>query len=345
MTVVYDDIIVGAGSAGAVLAARLTENPERSVLLLEAGPDYPTIEQTPSDLLDASQMSLVEHDWGFTANALPGRDIPYERGKVIGGSSAVNAAAAPRGVPEDYDEWGALGNPEWSWQQVLPFFRKLESDQDEGGDLHGTSGPIPIHRRPSSELSPVLQALVDVCRHRGFAQVVDHNDPETRGVGPFPRNERDGVRVSTSIAYLLPARHRLNLTIRPDCLVHRVLLEEGRAVGIEVECRGVVQQVFGERITLAAGAIGSPAILLRSGIGPAMDLRALGIESVVDLPGVGHNLIDHPHAPVALLPKGELELVGNMLLWATVPGSDESSDLHLIMRRPPVPNVQLGMLV
>jgi choline dehydrogenase len=344
MATIYDDIVVGAGSAGAVLAARLTENPKHAVLLLEAGPDYPTIDQTPADLLDASRMSLVDHDWGFVAEALPGREIAYERGKVTGGSSAVNAASAPRGVPEDYDEWQAMGNSEWGWRQVLPYFRKLESDENESGDFHGTSGPIPIHRRLFDELSPLLRAFVAACGERGIPAVADHNNPQTRGVGPWPRNEQNGIRISTSIAYLLPARPRLNLTIRAGCLVSRVLFDGDRAVGVEVESGGTLQQVYGRRITLAAGAIGSPTILLRSGIGPSADLRQLGIEPQIDLPGVGANLIDHPHAAVILRPTENMEaLNGNLVLWTTVPGSAEPGDLHIILGRPPLAGVDLSM--
>ena len=142
----YDDIIVGGGSAGAVLAARLSEEPARRVLLLEAGPDYATLESTPADLQDGWRMSLRAHDWGLTAEAVPGRAIPYPRGRVIGGSSAVNATIALRGVPADYDEWAALGNDEWSWAKVLPYFRRLEDDPDGAGELHGRGGPIAIRR-------------------------------------------------------------------------------------------------------------------------------------------------------------------------------------------------------
>src|SRR5437763_7994185 len=144
----YDDIIVGGGSAGAVLAARLSEEPARRVLLLEAGPDYPTLESTPDDLQDCWQMSLREHDWQLTAEAVPGRAIPYPRGRVIGGSSAVNATIALRGVPDDYDEWAALGNDEWSWVKVLPHFRRLADDPEGDGELHGHGGPVTTCRCP-----------------------------------------------------------------------------------------------------------------------------------------------------------------------------------------------------
>ncbi len=333
MPAVYDDIIVGAGSSGAVLAARLSEDPARSVLLLEAGPDFASIEETPTDLLDGKNISVVDHDWHFTAEALPGHTIAYPRGKATGGSSAVNATVALRGIPADYDEWAALGSPAWAWEQVLSYFRRLEDDQDEGGDLHGQSGPVYIRRWRREELHPFSLAVSSAFRNLGYPEVTDHNHPESTGFGAYPMNQRDGVRVSTAIAYLLTARHRLNLTIRPHCLVNRVLFDGGRAIGVEAESGGVMQRVEGRRITLAAGAIASPAILLRSGIGPKSGFAELGIEPILDLPGVGANLLDHPTASLMLLPKpGVCDLSTpsvQMILRTTAPGSDEFNDLQV----------------
>jgi choline dehydrogenase len=326
---VYDDIIVGAGSSGAVLAARLSEDPDRSVLLLEAGPDYPTIASTPQEVLDGNSNPRFAHNWGFEAEAVPGRMVPYGRGKVTGGSSAVNGTVALRGVPADYDEWAALGNHEWAWEQVLPHFRRLEDDP-EGGDLHGTGGPIPIHRWTAGTLAPVARAFIDACRRLGYDEVVDHNHPESTGVGPIPVNQRAGMRISTAIGYLLAARHRLNLTIRPDCLVDRVVFDGPRAVGVVVECGGEPQRVYGRRVTLAAGAVASPAILLRSGIGPQADLRVLGIEPRLDLPGVGANLLDHPSFILPIIPKPGTCEPGvptvQVVLRCTTPGSEEFND-------------------
>jgi choline dehydrogenase len=331
----YDDVIVGGGSAGAVLAARLSEDQARKVLLLEAGPDYASVEVTPTDLRDCWRMSLHDHDWGFRAEAVPGRVIPYPRGRVVGGSSAVNAAIALRGVPADYDEWGSLGNAAWSWKNVLPYFRRLEDDPIGATELHGRHGPIPIRRWREDELIPTQRAFLEVCRRLGFPEVADHNHPDATGVGSFPQNRHDRLRISAAIAYLLPARARPNLTIRPDCLVHRVLIDNRSAAGLEVESGGERARVYGRRLILAAGAIGSPTILLRSGIGPADALVDLGIEPAVDLPGVGASVCDHPVTRLLLVPRaGSCELetpLAQVVLRYTAPGSDEFNDMQQVV--------------
>jgi choline dehydrogenase len=280
-------------------------------------------------------MSLREHDWGFTAEAVPGRVIPYPRGRVVGGSSAVNAAIELRGVPADYDEWALLGNAGWSWKNVLPYFRRLEDDPAGAAEVHGRRGPIPIRRWREDELIPTQRAFLEVCRRLGFPEVADHNHPDATGVGSFPQNRRGRLRISTAIAYLLPARVRPNLTIRPSSLVHRVLINNRRAVGLEVESGGEPARVYGRRLTLAAGAIGSPAILMRSGIGPAGALVDLGIEPAVDLPGVGASLSDHPVTRVLLVPRaGSCELetpLAQVVLRYTAPGSDEFNDMQQVV--------------
>jgi choline dehydrogenase-like flavoprotein len=334
-SVEYDDIIVGGGSAGAVLAARLTQDAARRVLLLEAGPDYPTLESTPADLQDGWRMSLRAHDWGLTAEAVPGRAIPYPRARVIGGSSAVNATIALRGVPADYDEWGVLGNDEWSWVNVLPHFRRLEDDPEGARELHGRGGPIAIRRWRPSELIPVQRAFLEVCRRLGFPEVTDHNQPTATGVGPFPQNRRDRLRLSTAITYLLPVRHRPNLTIRSHSTVNRIRFADDRAVGVDIGAEGPPEVIRGRRITLAAGAIGSPAILLRSGIGPTAALAASGIDPVADLPGVGAGLADHPVTRLLLVPKsGSCDPespLAQVVLRYTAPGSAEFNDMQQVI--------------
>jgi choline dehydrogenase len=335
---VYDDIIVGAGSSGAVVAARLSEDSGRRVLLLEAGPDYPTLEQTPRELLDCLHPRTAAHDWGFAAEMVPGRRVSYPRGKVMGGSSAINAVVALWGVPADYDEWAAWGNTAWSWANVRPFCRRVEDDQDLPGDIHGAGGPIPIRRWRDDELLPMQRGFSMACQALGFPAVSDHNDPRASGVGNTPVNLRGGMRISTSVAYLLPARERPNLTIRPDCLVDRILVDGTRAVAVEFESTQGREQAFGHRITLSAGAIGSPAILLRSGIGPVEDLCRLGIEPAIDLPGVGANLIDHAGIRISLSPKvGGVDVntpLLPVLLRYTAQGSVEQNDMQLHMFHP-----------
>ena len=324
----FDDIIIGAGSAGAVIAARLSEDPERRVLLLEAGPDYARVEEMPRDLLKP-WVSWRDHDWGFSANARHGREFPLHRGKVMGGSSAVNGTIALRGVPADFDAWVALGCDEWSFEDVLPWYRKLESDP-EGGDFHGANGPVPIERINKLEWQPLQRAFYDACRDHGFEDVWDHNLPDATGVGPWPRNRRDGNRISTNIAYLLNIRDRANLTIRHGVLVDRVRLEHGRASGVVLADGEVLEA---DRVCVSAGAAVTPAILLRSGIGPAEKLAPHGITQLHALPGVGENLTDHCGAGVQAFPKPDVahdpDVVTEVGVRYTAPGSDLFNDMQL----------------
>ena len=216
---------------------------------------------------------------------------------------------------------------------MLPFHRKLEDDRDARGDFHGVDGPIWIQRPQPETWQPLNRAFVEAARAAGFAEVWDQNDPESTGVGPWPRNRREGVRISTAIGYLAPARHRMNLTIRGGVHAHRVIIENGRAVGVEVESAGAIQKVRGRRVTLSAGAINSPAILMRSGIGPRDELAALGITCQVNSPGVGRNLIDHPMAfvvatPVAGIPH-DPQVTNPIGIRYTATGSDEFNDMQM----------------
>jgi choline dehydrogenase len=310
----FDDIIVGAGSAGIPLAVRLSADPARRVALIEAGPDYPTAAETPNDLLDGNAMSLVEHDWQFSAGLIPERPTRYFQGKVVGGASAVGNTIALRGLPDDFDGWAAAGNPEWAWSKVLPHFIAMENDLDFGGEFHGHHGPTPIRRWRPEELTPVQQSFLDGCLAAGLPRVDDHNHPLATGVGPAPSNRWDAKgRVSTATAYLQAARSRDNLTIMSDTVVNRVLLDDGVVRGVELATGSTTRELRARRVILSAGAVCSPAILLRSGIGPKDELRKLGIEVRLDLPGVGANLSDQVRTGVFMVPKPGAENFGKAM--------------------------------
>ena len=295
-----DTLIVGAGSAGNILASRLTEDQNRQVLLLEAGPDYPSAESLPADIRlgygTRSGILSVTHDWGYTGRATAHRArMPVPRGKLVGGSSAVNAQVFLRGLPEDFAAWAALGNDRWSFEQTLPYFCKLENDRDFGAaDHHGDDGPIGVRRYPQEEWGLDQQAWYDACRQAGHPDCPDANEPYSTGAGPFPLNNLAGVRQSTAVTYLAQARSRPNLRILADCTTRRVLLESGRAIGVEVERAGQLERLYADEVVLCAGAVATPQILMLSGIGPARQLREIGLDVQHQLPGVGQNLRDHP---------------------------------------------------
>lgn len=334
-----DIIVVGAGSAGCAIAARASENPNLSVLLVEAGPDYATLTETPFDLRNGHNNSYRAHDWGFQHIPTDNRQtkpVPFPRGRVVGGSSAVNTCIALRGMPEDYDEWAQLGNPAWSWEAVLPAFRRLERDLDyPDADYHGDSGPVSIRRYPEAELLPAHQAFLRVADDLGYPACPDANDPDGFGAGPQPMNKLGRLRVSCAVGYLAPARLRDNLTIEAELLVRRLIIEGGRCVGVEVEDgQGKVSERRAPLVVVSAGALLSPGILLRSGIGGRAAVAALGVDAVRDLPGVGQNLCDHPALSVVASVRDPALIdfdtpIIQTILRYTCEGSDKRNDLQI----------------
>lgn len=318
----FDVAVVGAGAAGCVAAARLAERGLRSVILLEAGPDLRG--RMPAQMLNGWEIVRGELDWGYASQ--PDKAIgvlPVRRNKVVGGTS-WQTRFTPRGAPADYDAWAAAGNQGWTWDDVLPYFIRLESDIDFGADLwHGASGPMPSNRYFDVPHAQVVSTAVEALITSGFPEVADHNRPRAVGVGRMPMSSRSGVRVTTADAYLSPELTPPNLTVRGDALVDAVTFDGTRATG--------VQMLDGSRIeagwvVLCAGTYGSPCVLMRSGIGPAEHLRAVGVPIRVDLPGVGANLADHPQVEIDCAYEGPLMGPQAMHSIATFYSSSQSRD-------------------
>jgi choline dehydrogenase len=295
----YDYIAIGAGSAGCATANRLTQDSDTTVLLLEAGkPDTKPEIQIPAECL---KLIGSEVDWGYFSEPEPylnNRKMFCSRGKVLGGTSSINAMLYVRGNPHDYDHWQELGNPGWSYQDVLPYFKKSEHQQRGADAYHSVGGELSV----TDLIAPtaISQRFIDAAIAMGYGYNPDFNGMQQEGVGPCQLTIKDGKRHSAAAAFLVPILQRPNLTVTTGALVTRLLFDGTRAVGVEYLHEGTLHQVRVEReVILSAGVFDSPKLLMLSGIGDADYLKALGISVVVDLPGVGQNLQDHIFAPVA----------------------------------------------
>jgi choline dehydrogenase len=329
----FDVVIVGGGAAGCVLASRLSQRPGRSVLLLEAGPDYPEPTSRPNALLQPRSVADRSLLWSYPASLTRWHDTPVQviRGRVIGGSGAINGVSFDRGVPCDYDAWGSAS---WRWPDVLEAFRQVENDHDYDDELHGRSGPIPVRRHPREEWSSIDTAFFEAAIAHGLPEQADLNRPDRHGIGARPRNiDRLSRRVDSAVAYLDPVRERRNLVIRGGVVVQRIRWSGTCATGVDVLHNGAIETIEAAEVILAAGGIASPHILFISGVGPADDLRRCSVPVVADLSGVGAHLRDRPAVMITFDPAAEAVTnnAGYVPLMAafTAEGSDADSDLQL----------------
>ena len=321
----YHFIIVGAGSAGCVLANRLTADGKHKVLLIEAGgSDKSLFVKMPSAL--SYPMNSKRFNWDFESQSEPflnNRKLHCPRGKGLGGSSSINGMVYVRGNAKDFDEWETHGAKGWSYEKCLPYFKRMENWEGEASQFRGGLGPVTVNRGNNMTLNPLYKAFIQAGIQAGYPENPDYNGAKQVGFGPMQMNVDKGIRASSAKAYLDPARSRSNLTVIKHAHVKRVLFEGRAAVGVEYEKRGKTYKVDADNeIILSAGSIGSPQLLQLSGIGAAPHLKSLGIEVIANLPGVGQNLQDHLEVyfqykclqPITL--NGKLDILSKAMIGA-----------------------------